>query len=216
MTSAYGSSDPRSNSDPRSIAVRTALEVLLTPQQIARAMQLWQEKYARQATFSVQYFVRECCTLCGVEALRNQLVQNLVRELNRQRASHVEERVFRAQAETGDDEQALQVFQLLFRALMDAAGPLRGREISRYVADSLPAMTLSKDVRASLDLWLRQNMPVIEASVPQPVLTELVNRAYIGLCEYCGPVKADHILNDVVNRVATTPAGQAFHPQQLL
>ena len=41
----------------RSIAIKTALGAFLDPQQTAQAIGLWQEKYASQATFSVQYFV---------------------------------------------------------------------------------------------------------------------------------------------------------------
>jgi hypothetical protein len=202
----------------RSIAIKTALSAFLDPQQTTKAVELWREKYATQATFSVQYFVRECCALFGVESLRNQLVQSLVLELNSQRMNPGTERSVREKnnSVSPQNEIAVQTFQLLFRALTESAGPLRGKEISRYVVDSLPKMALPKDAKRSLEMWLNRDMPVIEVAVPIPLLTELVNRAYIGLCEYCGPVKADHILHDCVSRVASTAAGQLFHPQQLL
>ena len=183
----------------RSAAIKVALGAFLDPQQTARAVGLWHEKYAAQPTFSVQYFVRECCALFGVESLRNQLVQSLVLELDGPRA-----------------EADVLTFQLLFRALTDSAGQLRGREISRYVADGLVKMPLAKDVKRSLELWLNRDMPVIEAVVPIPVMVTLVNRAYIGLCEYCGPVKADQMLHECVGRVASMPAAQQFHPRELL
>lgn len=202
----------------RSIAIKTALSEFLDPQQTAQAIGLWQEKYSNQATFSVQYFVRECCALFGVESLRNQLVQSLVLQLNSQRMKSVTEKVPReiSNADGPQAEAAVQTFQLLFRALTESAGPLRGREISRYVVDGLPKLTLTKDISRSLEMWLNRDMPVIEAVVPVPVLILLVNRAYIGLCEYCGPVKADQILHECVGRVARTAAGQLFNPRQLL
>lgn len=204
----------------RSIAIKTALDAFLDPQQTAQALALWREKYAIQATFSVQYFVRECCALFGVESLRNQLVQSLVLELNSQRMQKVQEKPARdnriSVSPSPENEAATQTFQLLFRALVDSAGPLRGREISRYVADGLTKMSLAKDARRSLELWLNRDMPVIEATVPIPVLITLVNRAYVGLCEYCGPVKADQILHECVGRIARTATAQQFHPQQLL
>lgn len=202
----------------RSIAIKTALGAFLDPQQTAQAVILWHEKYATQATFSVQYFVRECCALFGVEPLRNQLVQSLVLELNSQRMNPGAEKSVKKKnnSVSPQNEIAVQTFQLLFRALTESAGPLRGREISRYVADGLPKMALPKDAKRSLEMWLNRDMPVIEAAVPIPLLTDLVNRAYVGLCEYCGPVKADQILHECVGRVARTTAGQQFHPQQLL
>ena len=207
----------------RSIAIKTALGAFLDPQQTAQAIGLWQEKYANQATFSVQYFVRECCAMFGVESQRNQLVQSLVMELNGQRMKSMTKNSAREKSSSSNSnndgpqaEAAMQTFQLLFRALTDSAGPLRGREISRYVADNLPKMSLAKDARRSMEMWLKGEMPLVEAVVPVPVLIDLVNRAYVGLCEYCGPVKADQILHESVGRIARTAAAQQFHPQQLL
>lgn len=202
----------------RSAAIKVALGAFLDPQQTARAVGLWHEKYAAQPTFSVQYFVRECCALFGVESLRNQLVQSLVLELNSQRMKPVAEQAVRDKSSVDGPraEAAVLTFQLLFRALTDSAGQLRGREISRYVADGLVKMPLAKDVKRSLELWLNRDMPVIEAVVPIPVMVTLVNRAYIGLCEYCGPVKADQMLHECVGRIASMPAAQQFHPRELL
>ncbi|MBK8287700.1 MAG: hypothetical protein IPK95_02920 [Cellvibrionales bacterium] len=134
----------------RSAAIKVALGAFLDPQQTARAVGLWHEKYAAQPTFSVQYFVRECCALFGVESLRNQLVQSLVLELNSQRMKPVAEQAVRDKSSVDGPraEAAVLTFQLLFRALTDSAGQLRGREISRYVADGLVKMPLAKDVQA--------------------------------------------------------------------
>lgn len=201
----------------RSKAITAALSTVLDPQQTAQAVGLWREKYSTQPTFSVQYFVRDCCTLFGVNSLRNQMVQILVQELNNQRMKPVTEKAkSTANNQNTDTEAAVLTFQFLFRALMDNAGPLRGREISRYVAENLAKMSLANDVRRSLELWLNGDMPLIEAAVPVPMLVKMVNRAYIGLCEYCGPVKADQILHECVGKVAATAAGKQFHPQQLL
>jgi hypothetical protein len=69
------------NIDARSIAISMALETFLDAGQTAEALKLWHEKYARQPTFSVQYFARDCCLLLGVDGRRSDLIKNLVREL---------------------------------------------------------------------------------------------------------------------------------------
>ena len=200
----------------RASAIQLALAPYLDGRQIERAIGLWQEKYASQPTFFLQYYVRECCELLGVESLRTQLVQSLVRELNSQRLNP------RETAATDDSmsgpvaEASVQVFQQLFRLLINSAGPLRGREIAAYVASGLPGMALPRPVQRSLASWLDGSMPVIEASVAPKVLTQLINRAYVGLCEYCGPVKADRILHEAVSQVAGSPAARLFPPQRLL
>ena len=200
----------------RSIAIGAALGAFMDAQQTSQAVQLWRDKYAGKPTFSVQYFVRECCALFGMESHRNQLIQSLILELNAQRMNSMLDNPVRHSVARGQTEIAVKVFELLFRAMVDSAGPIRGNDISRYVAESLSGMKLARDTQRSLTLWLNRNMPVIESDVPLPVLVQLVNRAYVGLCEYCGPVRADQILHDCVNEVAKADIARHFHPQQLL
>lgn len=65
----------------RILAISNALMAFLNEEQTANALQLWQEKYAGNEKFSVQYFARDCCLLLGIEGRRSDLIKNLVREL---------------------------------------------------------------------------------------------------------------------------------------
>lgn len=202
--------------DPRGAAIRTALESLLDNKQLYEAMQLWQEKYAGQKTFSVQYFVRECCALLNVKTLRNQMIQNLVTELNSQRIQHADKKSVVDKGQETQNVDAVQVFQLLFNELISRAGSLRGWELTSYVVAALPKMQLQDDARYALGNWLNHQAAIGNVFVPAKAMTVLLNQAYIGLCEYCGPVKADQILHEAVTIVAATKAGQLFHPEKLL
>jgi hypothetical protein len=200
----------------RTMAIKVALKPFLDTVQIETAVTLWREKYSNKPTFSLQYFVRECCALFSIEKERSLLLQSLVRELNGQRLNPQENVSHETSMSRAEADAAVQTFHLLFRQLVDSAGLLRGQEIQRYVAAGLPKMTSNKSVLRSLDLWLTGQMPVIEAAVPIDVMTALVNRAYVGLCEFCGPVKADQILHESVVKVAGSAAGKLFSPQRFL
>lgn len=195
--------------------LKSAFDGLLDQQQLDTAIRLLRESYSGKTGFSVQYYVRECCAVLGIESQRSQMVQNLVKEINHRRR----QKLMTSGAtpvDSAGNEAALVVFQTLFRTMTDSAGPIRSREIVRYVHATMDTLSLAKDVRVSLVLWLNGTMPVIEANVPVPVMTHLINRVYVGLCEYCGPVKADQLLHESVSTVASTPAGKVFHPNRLL
>ena len=42
-----------------------------------------------------------------------------------------------------------------------------------------------------LRAWLNQQQNAISVSIAESVLTRIVNLAYVALCEYEGPIKAD-------------------------
>lgn len=73
--------DNLGDEDPRMPAIQLALASYLDDGQMVAALQLWQEKYAGQRIFSVQYFARDCCALPGMGGPRSELLKNLVREL---------------------------------------------------------------------------------------------------------------------------------------
>ena len=58
--------------------------------------------------------------------------------------------------------------------------------------------------------------PAIVLPIPETALTRLVNLAYVGLCEYVGPVKADRVLHEAVLMVETASAGSGFPVRRLL
>lgn len=200
----------------RSTAIRLALGAFLDARQTAEALQLWQEKYAGEPTFSVQYFARECCTLFGVESKRSQLIKSLVRELYTQKLSAPDTQPLRNTLNGPQATAATQVFQLLLQTMINSTDAMIARDIIVFVEAGMAKMSLDKDTLRALQRWLNQSKSVIDTNLPLPVMITLVNRTYVGLCEYIGPIKADLILHDAVVKASKIKAAQLFHPEELL
>ena len=199
----------------RTVAIKLALSDFLDPGQVNEAVRLWQDKYSSQPTFSVQYFARECCQLFGVESQRTQLIKSLVRELYMQKVGTEgkEKVVMPAGPDAG---MATQVFQLLFLALVNSVDTITARQLIAFVEQGLPRSGLDRNTLQTVQRWIKQESPRMGIALPLPIMVNIINRAYVCLCEYLGPIKADQILHDAVSRVAQTAQGQKFHPQQLL
>lgn len=199
----------------RTIAIRQALSTFLDASQVSEALRLWQEKYASEPTFSVQYFARECCILFGVESQRTQLIKSLVRELYMQKVST--DGQGKAVMPGGPQASAAaQVFQQLLVELVNSAGGMQARNITHFVEAGLARTGLDAASLPLVQHWLRQGGTNLKIALPQQVMVKIINLAYIGLCEFVGPIKADQLLHEAVCRVASSRHGKLFHPEQLL
>lgn len=52
--------------------------------------------------------------------------------------------------------------------------------------------------------------------MPEKTLTRIINLAYVALCEYEGPAKADRALHEAVQIVEKSTVGSEFPIQRLL
>ena len=63
--------------------------------------------------------------------------------------------------------------------------------------------------------WLSQRQ-IIVMPMPEKTLTRIINLAYVALCEYEGPAKADRALHEAVQIVEKSTVGSEFPIQRLL
>lgn len=219
-------------------AVRGALEAFLEPRQLDQAMHIWHAKYADKPTFALQGFVRECSSTFSLEKWRNAMYINLVQHLSTVHL-HLQSSPIASPPPTTIDTAppqekitnqpqrperpdpvatyALPVCKMVIEQLCGLAGSAAAGEIRGVLQTNLDMLHLSTTSRIVLDNWLSGkaiDTELLEMTVPS--MQRLVNCAYVALCEYFGPVKADKILAGAVRQVSQTPSGRRFHPRNLL
>ena len=86
----------------------------------------------------------------------------------------------------------------------------------RYVIGNLERVELNARARNELQLWLAGNQPSLDSAIPVSSMQLMINLAYVSLCEYCGPVKADAILHDAIQEASLRPEAKTFDPLKLL
>ena len=201
-------------------AIARAFAQFIEGDAVSDAKRLWLAKYAEKPSFALNHFVGECCKLFQLGDRRKEIIQVALRELIIQQhggtaTSATASDVTKAAAGEASDP-SLVVFQLVINQLTLLAGKEAGQGVRRYVMANLERVELAGTTRRELQFWLSGSQPHLESSIPLPSMQLMVNLAYVSLCEYCGPVKADFILNEAVRDVAQLPEASGFDPSRLL
>ena len=67
-----------------------------------------------------------------------------------------------------------------------------------------------------LNSWLLGIVPCLEVGLTRDKMREIIHQAYLGCCEYLGPVKTDHLLSEAVNEVEKKTRGEGVSPRVFL
>lgn len=98
------------------------------------------------------------------------------------------------------------MFMDLVEQLIDAPGGDVSTRIRLYVLENLEKIPLLTQERWAFQGWLNQMTPLTGTTPNINTMQQVINLAYVGLCEYLGPIKADQFLQNTVSEV------QKMHP----
>ncbi len=190
-------------------AVEQALMPFLQGNGLASALILWDEKYAHKPTFALQHYLRELCSDLEIAHMRSRMLQALVAAMSSAQDEH-QSRVAETSRPAVAKPQSspfLLMFMALVDGLIDAPGGEASTRTRLYVLENLAKVSLSPTERWAFHAWLNQVEPLTGTTPSIHTLQQVINLAYVALCEYLGPIKADQILQNTVSRV------QKAHPQ---
>ncbi len=209
----------------KKLAIEGALTPYLSDDNLMQALRIWEEKYALQPTFALQRFLNEFCDSATLKAQRSQILQSLIRALSGADGKPLDasRRSERSTAATtaasapvvAASNAAVQCCTQLVEAVFARTPGDMHVKMRLFILQSLPGMKLPQMAQRAVHAWLSQQYRIpADVSIEEKALRHLVNLAYISLCEFLGPVKADQILHEAV--VATELAVRDFPVRQLL
>lgn len=192
--------------EQKRIAVEKALMPFLHGKTLAQALILWDEKYAHKPTFALQHYLRELCSDIELAHMRSRMMHALVAAFSSQQdlrqeqnaATHVSNRISAAKDYSSPE---LQLFMALVEQLIHSTKGDTATRVRLYILDNMGKIALTPNERHALESWLNQIEPLTGTTPPIQVMQQVINLAYVGLCEYLGPIKADRILQQSVSVV---------------
>jgi len=195
-------------------AVEEALMPFIHGKTLANALILWDEKYAHKPTFALQHYLRELCSDLEIAHMRSRMLQALVSAFsslqdNRQSRtfmSYPTHTITPPQTYSTSNSPVLLMFAALVEHLIDAPGGDNSTRIRLYVLENLEKIPLLTQERWALQSWLNQIAPLTGTTPNINTMQQVINLAYVALCEYMGPIKADQFLQNTVSEV------QKMHP----
>jgi hypothetical protein len=200
------------NSTQKRQAIKDALSPFIQGRQLANALTLWDEKYSHQTHFALQHYLRELCHDVEVAHLRSKMLQALVSTFsllqdNREAKQHEAQRLKRNLVNPGMSSgmsAELLVFVSLVERLMASLNDEMSTRTRLYILENLIKVKINSQERWALQQWLNRITPLKEELKLDPdVMQHIINLAYVAICEYQGPVKADQTLQTSVRQVKT-------------
>ena len=199
------------NSLQKRQAIQQALSPFIQGHQLASALILWDEKYAHQNHFALQHYLRELCHDVEIAHLRSRMLQALVaafstlqdeRQARQQQAQRVRKNIDIKQAEGVNRE--LLVFVALIEKLIEGLHDDMATRTRLYILENLTKVKISSQERWALQQWLNRITPLkTDMELDHTVMQHVINLAYVAVCEYLGPSKADQVLQSSVGQIKT-------------
>jgi hypothetical protein len=198
------------NSLQKRQAIQNALTPFIQGRQLANALILWDEKYSHQTHFALQHYLRELCHDIEVAHLRSRMLQSLVaafsslqdkREARNQQAQRVKKN-FEFSNMTNGISAELMVFVALVETLIDSLNDEMSTRTRLYILENLTKVKVTSQERWALQQWLNRITPLKnDFALDHRVMQHVINLAYVAICEYQGPTKADQTLQHSVGRI---------------
>lgn len=210
-------------------AIMVGLSPFMSITQCQQAAHLWEQGYSHAPRFALQKFVKQ---LVGPDdplwPFRHDMFINVTKitALSRAEIEARFARLFQEELDFGamqptvpDDIEAQPVFEQLFVSLLrlieseDYPVAVRLRKFLRE--KMLRGESFSMDTQR-LNSWLLGIHPSLEVSLSLERMREIIHHAYLGSCEYLGPVRADHLLAEAIQLVEKKTRGEGVSPRVFL
>jgi hypothetical protein len=177
-------------------AVEEALMPFIQGKTLINALILWDQKYAHKPNFALQHYLRELCSDLEIAHMRSRMLQALVSTFSSLQDTRQNNALSDQQTRARATHTMALVEQLIDSAKSDAATRVR-----LYVLENLETIPLQTQERWAFHSWLNQIAPLTGTTPNITTMQQVINLAYVALCEYLGPIKADQLLQNTVSDI---------------
>lgn len=176
-----------------------------------QAMILWENKYANEPKFAMRKFVADLGKRYGKTLAEAEVLSKLIRtmalpenKLLPDPSTEIDfyKKHFNIKSKVIKRSSELMVFMQFMEELIKELPFDVHRTVKQFLVEGLHSVDISTSFRRELVFWLKGKTATVEMpSVDVHQMRLVINFTYVALCEYVGPMQADQILGEVVNRL---------------
>jgi hypothetical protein len=204
----------------KKMTIANALAPHLSEDRLEEALIIWEHKYAHQPTFALQRFISEFCDN-NVQGQRSKILQALFLALNNSTVTQAAEEpapVVNKNIEAAPVTQggATAIFEQLLAAILSGLNHDLNQRVRLEAQHQLKHLKANAVVRRDLMAFFSQGYSLPTSFyIEIKTMRECINLVYIALCEVLGPVKADDVLHNAIQRIEKQPNNR-FSVRELL
>lgn len=186
-------------------AIYTGLRPYFDDESLLEAIHLWQIKYSDKPKFAFAEFLSECCQDKGLRSQRTNILSSIFKALDLP-----EHALLPDPFDIGLDHLASQtptekicddttiLFVHFFDHLLKALSEKDALTVRIHILNHFPDLRLDELRKAYFRDWLNHKLNKLPVSYDLAVMRQLINFAYVAMCELMGPVKADQLLAQTI------------------
>ncbi|CAG0995065.1 hypothetical protein MTYP_02505 [Methylophilaceae bacterium] len=189
-------------------AVYTGLRPFLDDLRLMQALELWQQEFSHKPTFALNVFVAQCCTTPELKERRGEILRAVIHAMDLPVGKLLPDPQINTKSVAdmqADAEYELDsvttVFVLLLTQMLGKYDAVSQGGIRNYLLENLGQIKADQFSIARLKDWLAGYSSNLAANFGIEQLQQLINLAYVSMCQYVGPVKADQLLAQSLREV---------------
>lgn len=189
-------------------AVYTGLRPFFNDIELSKVLELWERDFSQKPMFALNVFVARCCTTPELKEKRGELLRAVISAMDLPLSQLLPDPVktLKSEAELkAESEHQLDhvthVFVALLTAMLTKYDLATQGGVRNFVIENLDKLKFELRGAQRMRDWLSGQSTYLAANYKIDVLQKLVNLAYVAMCEYVGPVKADQLLAQALREV---------------
>ncbi len=182
-------------------AVYTGLRPFFNDHELSSALMLWERDFSNKPKFALNVFIARCCTTDALKEKRGEMLRAVIyaMDLPEDQLLPDPQQLIKSEDEIKAEashqlDNVTSVFVALLTALLKKYDYATQSGIRNFLVDSLVKLKLEARNEQRIRAWLSGQSTQLTVNFSIDVLQKLVNLAYIAMCQYVGPVKADQFL----------------------
>lgn len=183
----------------RSKAVHEALQPLLPPASLQKAVEYWERNFEQSGSGTIHQFVTDVCESNGLATQRSQMLMAVVAAVNPERTTAANGPIAEAGTSPADDAQVC-AFENLITHLPAQMDGLTGEQLRADLIGSLRPHRFPDPFISRFRGWLLHRRSLRPVEVSASGLRATVDQLYVLMAERLGPVETDRILHEASQR----------------
>lgn len=186
-------------------AIYTGMRPYFEDEALTEALQLWQSNFSDSPKFALTEFLSACCKTKELRQQRSRILISIFKsmdlpadELLEDPLDNKSEIQIAASVNNLDVDDCTLVFMRLFELLFKKLLEKEALSVRASIIKGCVHLAIDARRKAVLQDWLDEKVPHLEYAYALVEIRQVINFAYIGMCEIFGPVKADQVLAQVI------------------
>ncbi len=205
-------------------AIFTGMRPFLKDADLKIALEIWQEKYVDKPKTAYTQFIAESCGTKELKGKRSAILNSIFNALTLPEKELLPD-PFNQQTNQFDIAfiqqenhiEANLVFVEFMQTLLSHLGGENESKVRGYLVEhSEGKFNLNVQQMLALKMWLNNAKESFEISFSADDKRELINLAYIAMCQYIGPVKSDQVLSMSIKQTESFAKGKAVNVHAFL